>query len=235
MEGGAQRRPGPRVAAHRSVHGLLHFTRGRRQGPRFGCDDGSPGRPRDERSRVVRGDSRHDDIVVGVLSGEIDLSNATELEALITEAVPNTVRGLVLDLSDSVVHRQLGDPVAALAGREGCGGEARISCSRSRSDRRAGGCSRWQGSRIPWRSRQPGTQRGRGSAQTGRDRYFTLLVLPGGRSRTRPQMRPRDGRHPNATTTSRRARVPNHRPRIVRGACGDRSLVRDPEPTHGGW
>jgi anti-sigma B factor antagonist/stage II sporulation protein AA (anti-sigma F factor antagonist) len=39
------------------------------------------------------------DIVVGVLSGEVDLSNATDLERLIAEAVPNSVRGLVLDLS----------------------------------------------------------------------------------------------------------------------------------------
>jgi len=42
---------------------------------------------------------RHEDIVVGILSGEIDLSNATALEGMITEAVPNTVRGVVLDLS----------------------------------------------------------------------------------------------------------------------------------------
>ena len=42
---------------------------------------------------------QEDDIVVGVLSGEVDLSNAAELERLIAEAVPNSVRGLVLDLS----------------------------------------------------------------------------------------------------------------------------------------
>ena len=42
---------------------------------------------------------QHDDIVIGVLSGEIDQSNAMELEAAVTDAVPNTVRGLVLDLS----------------------------------------------------------------------------------------------------------------------------------------
>jgi anti-sigma B factor antagonist/stage II sporulation protein AA (anti-sigma F factor antagonist) len=42
---------------------------------------------------------RESDIVVGVLSGEIDLSNATALEHTINEAVPNDVRGLVLDLS----------------------------------------------------------------------------------------------------------------------------------------
>jgi anti-anti-sigma factor len=39
------------------------------------------------------------DIVVGALSGEVDLSNAAELEGAITEAVPNSARGLVLDLS----------------------------------------------------------------------------------------------------------------------------------------
>jgi anti-anti-sigma factor len=43
--------------------------------------------------------AQEDDIVVGVLSGEVDLSNATALELLIAEAVPNSVRGLVLDLS----------------------------------------------------------------------------------------------------------------------------------------
>jgi anti-sigma B factor antagonist/stage II sporulation protein AA (anti-sigma F factor antagonist) len=42
---------------------------------------------------------REDDVVVGVLSGEVDLSNATVLERSIAEAVPNDVRGLVLDLS----------------------------------------------------------------------------------------------------------------------------------------
>jgi anti-anti-sigma factor len=40
-----------------------------------------------------------DDVVVGVLSGEVDLSNAADLERAITEAVPNSARGLVLDLS----------------------------------------------------------------------------------------------------------------------------------------
>jgi anti-sigma B factor antagonist len=61
---------------------------------------------------------RHDDIVVGVLSGEIDQSNAMELESLISDAVPNTVRGLVLDPSgityiDSAGVRSL----ISLAGR----------------------------------------------------------------------------------------------------------------------
>jgi anti-anti-sigma factor len=38
-------------------------------------------------------------VVVGALSGEIDLSNAAELVRAITAAVPNSARGLVLDLS----------------------------------------------------------------------------------------------------------------------------------------
>ena len=42
---------------------------------------------------------RRDDVVIGTLTGEVDLSNAMELEGLITDAVPNTVRGVVLDLS----------------------------------------------------------------------------------------------------------------------------------------
>jgi anti-anti-sigma factor len=40
-----------------------------------------------------------DEVVVGTLSGEIDLSNAKELESEIEDAVPNTARGMVLDLS----------------------------------------------------------------------------------------------------------------------------------------
>ena len=48
---------------------------------------------------------REDDIVVGILSGEVDLSNAADLERLIAEAVPNSVRGLVLDPSALSVHR----------------------------------------------------------------------------------------------------------------------------------
>jgi anti-anti-sigma factor len=43
---------------------------------------------------------RADEIVVGSLSGEIDLSNAKELESQIENAVPNTARGMVLDLSE---------------------------------------------------------------------------------------------------------------------------------------
>ena len=42
---------------------------------------------------------RRDDVAIGTLTGEVDLSNAMELEGLITDAVPNTVRGVVLDLS----------------------------------------------------------------------------------------------------------------------------------------
>ena len=66
---------------------------------------------------------QHDDIVIGVLSGEIDQSNAMELEAA-ADAVPNTVRGLVLDLSgltyiDSAGVRLL----LSLAGRLRCRGQ----------------------------------------------------------------------------------------------------------------
>ncbi|MGH2681571.1 MAG: STAS domain-containing protein, partial [Actinomycetota bacterium] len=42
---------------------------------------------------------RDDDVVVGRLVGEIDLSNAEQLERSIVDAVPNTVLGMVLDLS----------------------------------------------------------------------------------------------------------------------------------------
>jgi anti-anti-sigma factor len=42
----------------------------------------------------------HDeDLVVVALTGEIDLSNASELETAILEAVPNGASGLVLDAS----------------------------------------------------------------------------------------------------------------------------------------
>ena len=41
-----------------------------------------------------------DEIVVGFLSGEIDLSNAKELESQIENAVPNSALGMVLDLSE---------------------------------------------------------------------------------------------------------------------------------------
>ncbi len=42
---------------------------------------------------------RRDDVVIAELTGEVDLSNAAELEGRITDAVPNDVAGLVLDLS----------------------------------------------------------------------------------------------------------------------------------------
>ncbi len=38
--------------------------------------------------------------VVARLTGEIDMSNAAELRTVITDATPNTVLGVVLDLSD---------------------------------------------------------------------------------------------------------------------------------------
>lgn len=43
--------------------------------------------------------SEHDGIVVARLGGEVDLSNADELEAALTGAVPNTALGLVVDLT----------------------------------------------------------------------------------------------------------------------------------------
>jgi anti-anti-sigma factor len=42
---------------------------------------------------------RKEDVTVGTLSGEVDLSNASELERAIADAVPNSASGLVLDLS----------------------------------------------------------------------------------------------------------------------------------------
>lgn len=42
---------------------------------------------------------RRDDIMIGTLTGEVDLSNAMELKGLITDAVPNSALGVVLDLS----------------------------------------------------------------------------------------------------------------------------------------
>jgi len=38
------------------------------------------------------------DIVMAVVEGEIDLSNASDLRAELTAAVPNSARGLLLDL-----------------------------------------------------------------------------------------------------------------------------------------
>jgi anti-anti-sigma factor len=41
----------------------------------------------------------HEGAVIARLSGEIDMSNAAELRAAITESTPNYSRGVVLDLS----------------------------------------------------------------------------------------------------------------------------------------
>jgi anti-sigma B factor antagonist/stage II sporulation protein AA (anti-sigma F factor antagonist) len=41
-----------------------------------------------------------DDAVIARLTGEIDMSNARELRAAITDATPNHALGVVLDLSD---------------------------------------------------------------------------------------------------------------------------------------
>ena len=118
---------------------------------------------------------QHDDIVIGVLSGEIDQSNAMELEAAVTDAVPNTVRGLVLDLSgltyiDSAGVRLL----LSLAGRlrwrgqdlalsapldSRCrrvlsmAGSAARSCSRPPSTPRAHACAIPDPRRRGWRGK----------------------------------------------------------------------------------
>ena len=39
------------------------------------------------------------DILDATLSGEVDLSNAVEIEIALERAIPNTARGMVLDLS----------------------------------------------------------------------------------------------------------------------------------------
>jgi anti-anti-sigma factor len=41
-----------------------------------------------------------DDLVVVALTGEIDLANASEIEAAVLGSVPNGVRGLVLDAAE---------------------------------------------------------------------------------------------------------------------------------------
>ena len=41
----------------------------------------------------------HDRIVIAAVTGEIDMSNATDLRTAIVEATPNDALGLVLDLS----------------------------------------------------------------------------------------------------------------------------------------
>jgi anti-anti-sigma factor len=44
--------------------------------------------------------SYHERILIGRVTGEIDMSNATDLRAAITEATRNDALGVVLDLSD---------------------------------------------------------------------------------------------------------------------------------------
>ena len=44
--------------------------------------------------------ARDDELVVVALTGEIDLANASELEAAILDAVPNGVGGLVIDATE---------------------------------------------------------------------------------------------------------------------------------------
>jgi anti-anti-sigma factor len=41
-----------------------------------------------------------DDVIAVTLSGEIDMSNAADIEAAVERAVPNTACGMVLDLSE---------------------------------------------------------------------------------------------------------------------------------------
>jgi anti-anti-sigma factor len=41
-----------------------------------------------------------DDVLAVTLSGEIDMSNAADLEAAVERAMPNTAYGMVLDLSE---------------------------------------------------------------------------------------------------------------------------------------
>ncbi len=86
------------AVVRRGVHGLLHGDEGR---IRHRGSDATTCRSVDSGMSELASfaATQEDDIVVGVLSGEVDLSNAAALELLITEAVPNSVRGLVLDLS----------------------------------------------------------------------------------------------------------------------------------------
>ena len=44
--------------------------------------------------------SHDDELVVVALTGEVDLANASELEAAILDAVPNGANGLVLDATE---------------------------------------------------------------------------------------------------------------------------------------
>jgi anti-anti-sigma factor len=43
---------------------------------------------------------RDGDVLLASLSGEVDLSNASDIERTIMDAVPNTAFGMLLDLSD---------------------------------------------------------------------------------------------------------------------------------------
>jgi anti-sigma B factor antagonist len=44
---------------------------------------------------------RHEDVQVVRVAGEVDISNASRLEADISDVVPNDATGLVIDLSDT--------------------------------------------------------------------------------------------------------------------------------------
>jgi anti-anti-sigma factor len=62
-------------------------------------------------------------VVVARLAGEVDLSNAADLERSMLDAVPNTAEGMVVDLSvvsylDSSGIRMLGEMAERLTWRE---------------------------------------------------------------------------------------------------------------------
>jgi anti-anti-sigma factor len=50
-------------------------------------------------SELARLDVSGDDVVIARLSGEVDLSNATDVGDQLSTSVPNTALGLVLDLT----------------------------------------------------------------------------------------------------------------------------------------
>lgn len=88
--------------------------------------------------------SQNDDIIMGVLSGGIDLSNASELERAIVDAVPNTALGMVLDLSELTYVDSSGIRLLlSLAGKLRCA--ARISPWPRPTALDAGTFSRWRG------------------------------------------------------------------------------------------
>jgi len=59
-----------------------------------------------------------DGVVLGVLTGEVDLANASDLERQIVQAVPNHASGLVLELSEVTYLDSSGIRlVLSLAGR----------------------------------------------------------------------------------------------------------------------